>query len=1047
MADSANDLQSRLQAALGDAYRIERELARGGMSRLFLATEVSLNRQVVVKLLPPEMASEVSAARFKQEIEVVAQLQHPHVLPVHAAGSKDDLIYYVMPYVAGESLRHRLNEEGKLPLEEAMLILTEVADALAFAHERGVVHRDIKPENILLQQGHAVLTDFGVARAVEQARGEARLTEVGMAVGTPGYMSPEQASGETNLDARSDVYALAVVGYEMLAGEQPFTGPNAQAVLAAHLTENPMPVAEKRPDVPAALDSAISRALAKQPSARFQTATEFRDALRLSAATPTAVPARPRPSRRTIQAAMAAVALVATIALFLLWPRGWSIEGDPRKSLIVFPFENLTNSVENDYLQDASMNLLGLAVAHWEDMRVYDDERTNSLLRRRGIDSPEAIDFDAARAMARDANVGTFIMGDIRREGDSLAFEAKVHDVVSGDRLATEIVRVGENVDPRPLFDSLAVQILKISGAPPGERPDLLAETTHSLEAYREYLAGTAALQLLELDSARAHLDRAVEIDSTFALAYMRLVDVDGWALLEQNPQERRENVAKAMAHSENLPVRYRLLLQFHATYQSGQFRRAREIAQEMIARDSTDAEAWYQLGEAHFHNDPGRFPHPDTLGNQGKALNAFQRTLAIDSSYVLAYLHIVDALGGCAADAPWLCLADSAVYATRDELDRMFGAARVERERQHARAARLAAAYAWVEAAPTSVRARTALLNLLVSRELYSEAQTQIEILEAEGRQAAAAAWRGWIQYAQGEYAAGAAEMRQAIAAAGGVRALVSNQLIEQPLVVLSGGAKFEDATEFFNTVIQLVPDDAPVTGPGNLEYTKEHILQVLRLQLLTQAGSPRDLLARSTQAWLDTLDNAFEVGSPEHQQMWDGLGSTILASYVGTRDTTVLARFLARVDTSSSRTWRTVEAHLALERGDTAAARRHVNTYYHNRDSLELRGDHGAARLYAWADLMARMGDLGAAVEAYAQFDSREPGAWPGLHVRSWAERGALYQELGDREHAIEMYRKFIAAWENGDEWVQPLVARARAAVTALEGELAEQGERGGS
>jgi serine/threonine-protein kinase len=221
------------------------------MSRLFLATEASLNRRVVVKLLPPEMASEVSAARFKQEIEVVAQLQHPHVLPVHAAGSKDDLIYYVMPYVEGESLRHRLNQEGKLSVDEASLILTEVADALAFAHERGVVHRDIKPENILLQQGHAVLTDFGVARAVEEARGEARLTEVGMAVGTPGYMSPEQASGETNLDARSDVYALAVVGYEMLVGEQPFTGPNAQAVLAAHLTQEAAPVSEKRPDVPA----------------------------------------------------------------------------------------------------------------------------------------------------------------------------------------------------------------------------------------------------------------------------------------------------------------------------------------------------------------------------------------------------------------------------------------------------------------------------------------------------------------------------------------------------------------------------------------------------------------------------------------------------------------------------------------------------------------------------------------------------------------------------------------------------------------------------
>ena len=853
MLNPVNGLLNRLQAALGDAYRVERELARGGMSRLFLATEMSLNRQVVVKLLPPEMASEVSAARFKQEIEVAARLQHPHVLPVHTAGSKGDLIYYVMPYVAGESLRHRLNQEGRLSLEEAVLILIEVADALAFAHDRGVVHRDIKPENILLQQGHAVLTDFGVARAVEEARGSARLTEIGMAVGTPGYMSPEQASGETNLDARSDVYALAVVGYEMLVGEQPFTGPNAQAVLAAHLTEEAAPVSTRRPDVPAQLDAAISRALAKQPAKRFQTAAEFRDALRSSTSTRPPVQGQQTPSRRVIYAAMAAVALVASIALLLLWPRSWSIEGDPRKSLIVFPFENLTDATENDYLQDASMNLLGLAAAHWDDVRVYDDERTNSLLRRRGIESPADIDFDAARVMAKEVSVGTFIMGDIRREGDSLAFEAKVHDVASGDRIATEIVRAELNADPRPLFDSLAVLVLKISGAPPGERPDLLSGTTRSLAAYREYLAGTDAMQLLQLDSARAHLERAVALDSTFALAYMRLVDVDGWTLLEQSPQARRENVAKAMAHSENLPVRYRLQVQFHAAYQFGQFRRARDIAQQMIARDSTDAEAWYQLGEAHFHNDPDRSPHSDTLGNYGKALNAFQKALALDSRYVLAYLHIVDAWGACEADAPWLCLADSAVYGSPRDLEQIYGAARVERERQHARAAGLAAAYAWVDAAPTSVRARTALLSLLLARELYADAQNQIGMLEAEGHRGAAAAGRARIHYARAEYAEAAAAMKDAVALEGGIRNLVANQVINEPVVALSGGGMFDAAAEFFGTVMRLVPDDAPVSGPGRIPYSKEHIMQLVRLQLLAQEGSRTDLLARSTHAGLD--------------------------------------------------------------------------------------------------------------------------------------------------------------------------------------------------
>src|SRR2546428_477003 len=233
------DLQARLRAALGDAYQVERELGGGGMSRVFLATEASLHRAVVIKLLPPEFASEVSEARFKQEIELAAHLQHPNILPLLTAGAKGDLLFYVMPFVSGESLRHRLTREGKLPVADAVRILHEMADALAYAHAEGVIHRDVKPENILLQGGHAVLTDFGVARALAESRSGGRLTDTGLALGTPGYMSPEQAAGERHVDARADVYALAVVGYEMLAGVSPLWGATAQGPLAGHLTGTP----------------------------------------------------------------------------------------------------------------------------------------------------------------------------------------------------------------------------------------------------------------------------------------------------------------------------------------------------------------------------------------------------------------------------------------------------------------------------------------------------------------------------------------------------------------------------------------------------------------------------------------------------------------------------------------------------------------------------------------------------------------------------------------------------------------------------------------
>ncbi len=211
---ATSDLRDQLQATLGNAYRLERELPPGGMRRLFLATERSLDRQVVIKLLPPEYASEVSAARFQREVTLTAHLQHPHILPILSAGSRDGLLYYVMPYVEGESLRQRLEREGKLPIAAAVQILREVADALSRAHEAGVVHRDIKPENILLQRDHALLADFGVARALHEAAGGQRLTDTGMGLGTPGYMAPEQLAGERNVDARANVYALAVVGYE-----------------------------------------------------------------------------------------------------------------------------------------------------------------------------------------------------------------------------------------------------------------------------------------------------------------------------------------------------------------------------------------------------------------------------------------------------------------------------------------------------------------------------------------------------------------------------------------------------------------------------------------------------------------------------------------------------------------------------------------------------------------------------------------------------------------------------------------------------------------
>ena len=270
-----DSLQEKLQAALGDSYRIDRELPGGGMSRLFIATERSLDRMVVVKVLPPELASEVSAARFQREMSVTAHLQHPHILPILTAGSRDHLLYYIAPYVAGESLRERLKRDGALPMPFALRTLNDVADALAFAHAQGVVHRDVKPENILLTGDRAVLADFGIARAVDAGRTAERVTAVGASVGTPGYMAPEQIVGDSEVDARADVYALGVVGYEMLAGTPPYSGATSRDLLAAQMGASPPPISSVRTDTPARVSSAITQALASDPALRPVTAGEF----------------------------------------------------------------------------------------------------------------------------------------------------------------------------------------------------------------------------------------------------------------------------------------------------------------------------------------------------------------------------------------------------------------------------------------------------------------------------------------------------------------------------------------------------------------------------------------------------------------------------------------------------------------------------------------------------------------------------------------------------------------------------------------------------
>jgi eukaryotic-like serine/threonine-protein kinase len=627
------ELQARLQAALGDAYRLERELTRGGMSRLFVATESSLNRQVVVKVLPPDFTSQVSTERFKQEIELAAHLQHPNILPVLAAGTRDNLLYYIIPYVAGESLRHRLTREGRLPVADSIRILHEVADALACAHAEGVVHRDIKPENILLERSHAVLTDFGVARALGELRSGGRLTDTGFAVGTPGYMAPEQAAGEREVDGRADVYALAVVGYEMLAGFPPFAGPTAQAVIKAHLTTTPRPLHDVRPETPPEVSNVIVRALAKDPDARLRTAAEFRDAV--DSAT-RRQPTRHAPRRLLGVAAALLVAFGLTGTLLL---RRGSPAALDSSLIAVAPFDILTPGLElwrEGMVDLLSRNLDGAGPLRTVAPSVVIRQWTGR------ADPPSAVAL-GQKTGARLAVIGQLVP--IRP--DSVRLAAALIDVENGKSLGeVEFRNLSASMDK--LSDSLTLAILRVIGEsrPVGAvRATALRST--SLPALKAYLQGEQFFRRTEWDSALAAYQRAVAIDSTLALAWRRMGTVVGWTVMGGDSLSGAY-ILRAGALNRGMPQRDSLMITseslFAALYTNSSDTSWRShqgrlftVLDEVTGLYPQDPEAWFQLGDARLHfRRVGRTSLEDVL-------EPFDRAIQLDSAFTESYIHAVE--------------------------------------------------------------------------------------------------------------------------------------------------------------------------------------------------------------------------------------------------------------------------------------------------------------------------------------------------------------------------------------------------------------------
>ncbi len=526
------ELRDQLQAALDGTYGVQRELTRGGMSRVFVATETSLGRTVVIKVISPELAAGVSASRFAREIRLAASLQQANIVPLLSSGEAAGLPYYTMPFVDGLSLRDRLIKTGALPISEVINVLRDVARALAYAHERGVVHRDIKPDNVLISGGAAVVTDFGIAKAISAARTEgsdATLTQAGSGVGTPAYMAPEQAAGDPHVDCRADVYAFGCLAYEVLAGETPFHGRSMQQTLAAHFSEQAPNVGVKRADTPEPLASLVAQCLAKDPGDRPQSGAEL--LTRLEGGITPAGPISFRAPRRALVRGVAGGAAVLLIGAgaYVAFGRGASTSGSPSKRVLaVLPLTNVGGDSAQEYFADGMTDELATALGKVDGIQIAARSRAFQYKGRRDLD---------ARSVGRALGAGFVVQGSVRREGERIRVGVQVtsaadnteiwQDRYDGD--ARDVFALEDRIT-RAITAALAVRLGIRPGAPgdaAGSRGATSAPgATTNPEAHDAYLrARFLVLSRRSVTEAANLFQVAIDKDSMFAPAYAGLAE------------------------------------------------------------------------------------------------------------------------------------------------------------------------------------------------------------------------------------------------------------------------------------------------------------------------------------------------------------------------------------------------------------------------------------------------------------------------------------------------------------------------------------------
>ncbi len=1050
-------LIEQVRVALGTQYEVERALGAGGMGSVFLGRDLTLDRAVAIKVISPELSTAKSfRARFLQEARTVARLRHPHIVSVYAAGEANGLLYFVMEFVPGESLRDLMEREGRIEPAGATRILRQLAEALFYAHGHGIIHRDIKPENILLdaESGRAMITDFGVAQALTS--GDERMTGTGFIVGSPRYMSPEQAAGERNLDGRSDIYSLGLIGYEMVSGAPAFSGDSAVSIIAQQITSVPPPLGEQVQELPAALDEAIERALAKDPSARWHDAGAMAAAL---GDTSGEIPGSARSMRagkrrkNRLLAGGAALAVIAAIALVLGLTGGDGVPAgvDPRKSFLVVPFDNQTGDPELAWLREGSVSMLTLNLSEWRDLSVVDYERTLDLLDEAELGDERRIGLEDARRLARRAGVWTAVLGNISREiRDSLTVTARVYDVASGSQVDDAKVTAPLDADPRGIFDQLSRELLDLVNAP-AMVVDHAQKTSTSLEAYLAYLSGVRSLNSFDLVNADTALGRAIAADSTFALAYHKRAVLRGW----QNQLGDTSGVhfsRLAARYAARLPERERMIVDAHLALSEGiqasvvgenetasrHLADARTRYTALVRRDSLDAEVWYGLGDAYFHMPAGSTS--EFVATRNQAMRAFQRTLALDSTLHLAYPHLLAMYTIPGNSAVPFILRDDSLIALTPELRQRLGEPGIDSTRRQARERALSTARHWVIHDPDAAESNEALANAYAVASDFSAAAGALR--SALGRRQVHAPEFPYrialFELYAGQTNDAISTLQNAIRGHGTDSLRKYGGATRLTTLFASGAvAAYGGKPSLLDTIRDMAMELDPQL-PGMFMGGSSTPTSVFLDPWVALNKAALGLDYANLRAPLDNVARNFD---PKRQgvpsQALQANSTLMFAAFVVSRDTMYMNALLGWSPTPVTSIPPVVAALVAIERGDTVAARQAAATF----DSAGKGPMNGLFDAFLKAEVLAELGDLRGSIAVYEGIKPAEligvqgvPDPRWAMYARSNFARGRMYEELGERAKAEAAYQQFVDLWENADQSLQPQVTAARAGIARL-------------